>query len=324
MEGKMKIKHLLVGLAMAIIFTAAAQAETVSFGTSPQGGANNALCTALGKVVNEKTGLRIRIVPMAGTEQYAPMISKGRMDVAVASSTDIKFAHDGLVTFKGRPQPNLRAIASLYAFQVAFLVKRNSPIKRVTELKGKRIPIKFTNQKAAHRHFLAAIAAAGLTEDDFKGVPVPNVVRAAQDFVQGKLDATWFAVGAGKVKEIAAQVGGIRYLPAETSPEALARMRKFAPAAYIEIAQPRKATPGVVGPTPVITENYMLFGGKHVSDEVVAKFLDTLHTEKAKLSAAFARWKRYDPNVLALNVEGLSYHPGAIKWLKAHGMWPPK
>jgi hypothetical protein len=320
----MKMKHLFVGFVVAIVFTATVQAQTVSFGTSPQGGANNALCTALGKIVNEKYGLKIRIVPMAGTEQFAPMIDAGRMDVAVASSTDVKFAHDGLVTFKGRPQRNLRAIASLYAFQVAFLVRRDSPIKRISELKGKRVPIKFTNQKAAHRHFLAAAASAGLTEDDFKGVPVPNVIRAAQDFVQGKLDATWFAVGAGKVKEMAAQVGGIRYLPAETSPEALARMRKIAPAAYIEIAQPRKSAPGIVGPTPVITENYMLFGGKHVSDDVVAKFLDTLHTEKSRLSSAFARWKRYDPNVLAKNVEGLKWHPGAVKWLKANGMWPPK
>lgn len=320
----MKMKHLFVGIVVAIAFTATVQAQIVSFATNPQGGANNALCTALGKIVSEKTGLKIRIVPMAGAEQFAPMIDAGRMDVAVASSTDVKFAHDGLVNFKGRPQRNLRAIASLYAFQVAFLVKRDSPIKSISDLKGKRVPIKFTNQKAAHRHFLASAASAGLTEDDFKGVPVPNVIRAAQDFVQGKLDATWFAVGAGKVKEIAAQVGGIRYLPAETSPEAVARMRKIAPAAYIEIAQPRKSAPGIVGPTPVITENYMLFGGKHVPDDVVAKFLDILHTEKSKLSAAFARWKRYDPNVLAKNVEGLTWHPGAVKWLKANGMWPPK
>ena len=59
-------------------------------------------------------------------------------------------------------------------------------------------------------------------------------------------------------------------------------------------------------------------------EDVIFKFLDTLHTEKPKLSAAFAQWNRYDPNVLARDVEGLPFHEAAVKWLKSHGMWPPK
>ena len=314
----MRLPLLAIPLAAALV-AGSVSAQTVSFGTSPQGAANNALSSALGKVANEQTGLKIRIVPMGGTEQYGPPINSGRMDVAIASSTDVQFAYDGLVTFKGRPQKNLRSIASLYAFQVAFLVKRDSPIKKLSDLKGKRVPIKFSNHKAAHRHFLAAISAAGFTEDDFNGVPVAHVVTAAKDFVQGKLDVTWFAVGAGKVKEMAAQVGGIRYLPAETSPAALERMRKYAPAAYIEMAKPRKSAPGIVGVTPVITETYMLFGGKHVSKDVVHKLLDTLHTSKAKLGKAFPRWKRYDPNKLWRKA-GVPAHPEAVSWFKAKGM----
>ncbi|MBT7956977.1 MAG: TAXI family TRAP transporter solute-binding subunit [Rhodospirillaceae bacterium] len=303
----------------ALFIAGTATAQTVSFGTSPQGAANNALSSALGKVTNEQTGLKIRIVPMGGTEQYGPPINDGRMDIAIASSTDVQFAYDGSVTFKGRPQTNLRAIASLYAFQVAFLVPINSKIKTIGDLKGKRVPIKFSNHKAAHRHYLAAISAAGFTENDFDGVPVAHVVTAAKDFVQGKLDVTWFAVGAGKVKEMAAQVGGIRYLPAETSPEALKRMRKYAPAAYIEMAKPRKSAPGIVGVTPVITETYMLFGGKHVSKDVVHKLLDTLHTSKAKLGKAFPRWKRYNPNQLWRKT-GIPDHPEAVSWFKANKM----
>jgi TRAP transporter TAXI family solute receptor len=239
-EGRVSALILTAAAAVFTFSTHQALSQTASLGTSAQGTSNNALSTALGKVVNEHTGLKVRVVPMGGPEQYAPAINSGRMDMAIASSTDVQFAYDGTVTFKGRPQENLRFVASLYPFRVAFFVKKDSPIKTISDLKGKRVPIKFSNQKAAHRHYLAAIAAAGLTEDDFDGVPVPNVVSAAQDFVQGKLDASWFAVGAGKVKEVAAQVGGIRYLPAETSPEALERMRKYAPAAFIEIAQPSK------------------------------------------------------------------------------------
>lgn len=307
-----------VTLALGI---SSATAQIVSFGTSPQGGANNALGAALGKVINEFTGLKIRIVPMGGVAQFSPLINNGRMDIAIASTTDVQFAYDGSVVFKGRPQRNLRAIASLYAFQVAFLVKKDSAIKTLKDLRGLRVPIKFSNQKAAHRHFLAAISAAGFTENDFNGVPVAHVVSAAKDFVQGKLDVTWFAVGAGKVKEIAAQVGGIRYLPAETSPAALKRMRQFAPAAYIEMAQPRKSAPGIVGPTPVITETYMLFGATHVSQDIVHKLLATLHSQKAKLAAAFPRWQRYDTAKLWRKT-GIPDHPAAVSWFQSRGIKP--
>jgi len=148
---------------------------------------------------------------------------------------------------------------------------------------------------------------------------VANVVAAAKEFVQGKLDATYFAVGAGKVKEMAAQVGGIRYLPAETTPEALERMRKYAPAAYIEIAQPRKSAPGIVGPTPMITETFVLFGGKHVSKEIIHKFLDTLYSSKAVLGKAYPRWKRYSPDKMWRKTD-VPPHPEAVNWFKAKGL----
>ena len=45
---------------------------------------------------------------------------------------------------------------------------------------------------------LAGFAAYGVQESDFDGVPVPHVVRGADDFMQGKVEASTFAVGAGK------------------------------------------------------------------------------------------------------------------------------
>jgi hypothetical protein len=43
-------------------------------------------------------------------------------------------------------------------------------------------------------------------------VPVPNVVKGADDFAAGKTDFFLFALGAGKVRETDAKVGGIRVI----------------------------------------------------------------------------------------------------------------
>ena len=316
----MRFKHFVAATALATLAAVPALAQTVSFGTTQTGGTNNNMSQALSKVVSGKHGLKMRIVPMTSLEGFGPVIDAGRMEIAFSAATDISWAYNGEVTFKKKALKNLRMIAGLYKFPMALLVRKDSPIKKIGDLKGKKVPTKFNKQFSAGRHIKAAFWSAGLTEADFDGVPVPNVVRAAKDFAQGKIVATWFKVGAGKVKEMAVRVGGIRYLPAETSPEAIKRMRKYTPGATIQIMQPNPAMPGIRGPTPVITEIYHLLGGKHVSDDVVAKILDTLYTEQKKLIAVMRLWKDYDPKKMWKEVAGVPDHPGAVKWYKSKGL----
>ena len=158
-------------------------------------------------------------------------------------------------------------------------------------------------------------------------MPTPNVIRAAQDFVEAKSDATWFAIGAGKVSEVDAQVGGIRFLSVPDLPDAIARMRKVAPAAYISTLPAGRFT-GIVEPTKSVTEDYMLVAGKHVSDDVVQRFAKVLFELKDELGGMFAAWKRYDPSKLGRNLgENLSnvpFHPGAVAYYKSIGIWQAK
>jgi len=320
-------RTLCAAAAACLLMTGSAAAQTISIGTSPAGASTYALASALGKVVAEKTGLKIRLVPFGGMEQWGPMMNTGKIDFGIGAATDVSFAIDGKVTFKGHPEKNVQAVASLYSFYVGFLVRKDSPIKTVADLKGKRVPTRFSNQKAALRHYQAALALAGLTEKDLSGVPTPNVIRAAQDFVEGKTDATWFAIGAGKVSEVDAQVGGIRFLPVPDSPDAIARMRQVAPAAYISTLPAGRLT-GIVAPTKSVTEDYMLVAGKHVSNDVVMKFAKVLYESKAELGAMFPAWKRYDPKRLGRNLgENLAnvpFHPGAVAYYKSIGIWQAK
>lgn len=322
------LKRMIGAATAACLFMGgAATAQTISIGTSPAGGSTYAATAALAKVVAEKTGLKVRIVPFGGMEQWGPLMNSGKIDFGVGAATDVSFAIDGKVNFKGHPEKNVRAVASLYNFYVGFLVRKNSPIKTVAELKGKRVPTRFSNQKPALRHYEAALALAGLTEKDLDGVPTPNVIRAAQDFIEGKTDATWFAIGAGKVSEVDARVGGIRFLSVPDSPSAIARMRKIAPAAYISELAPGRFT-GIIGPTKAVTEDYMLVAGKHVPNDVVMKFAKVLYESKTELSSISPNWKRYDPRKLGKNLgENLSnvpFHPGAIAYYKSIGIWNAK
>ena len=61
------------------------------------------------------------------------------------------------------------------------------------------------------------------------GVPVhcsisPIIPAITDDFIEGKIDGGFFALGAAKVLETHKSVGGIRYLPLSDDPQAVARM----------------------------------------------------------------------------------------------------
>ena len=98
------------------------------------------------------------------------------------------------------------------------------------------------------------LANANLSYGDVQKVPVPNVVGGADELAQGKADVFLFALGSGKVSEVDAQVGGLRVLPIDPSPDALARLRKFIPVAYpVKLAarqRPRSASSNRPGSTP--------------------------------------------------------------------------
>lgn len=316
----MRILRLVTLAAASALAAPAAYAQTISVGTAQVGSLSNAVGTALGKVMNDHGGMRARVVPYGGGQQFLPLIGKKEIDVAVAGGTDALFAYKGEGDFKGNPSPSMRAIGVVFPFNIGWFVKKDSPYKSMVELKGKRVPIGFTANSAQQRSFLATLAADGLKPSDFDGVPVAHVVRAADDFMQGKTEATTFAVGAGKVAEADTKVGGIRWLSIATGPEAEKRLREHMPTAYISVVQPGPAAAGVIAPTNMLFEDYVVVTGSHVSDDDAYKIAKILYEAQDKLAGVVKAYGRYDKAKLARDPQ-VPFHPGAIKYYKEKGIW---
>jgi len=126
---------------------------------------------------------------------------------------EIEEATKGEGAYEGRKQANLRVLGVIFPLYSSIFVRKDSPIKSLAELKGKRIPYGFSAQVTLERIVDAIIATGGLARRDVVQVLVPNVNRGADDFMEGKIDGGFFALGAAKVTEVDKTVGGIRYLP---------------------------------------------------------------------------------------------------------------
>jgi hypothetical protein len=141
--------------------------------------------------------------------------------------------------------------------------------------------------------------------------------------MQGKVEATAFAAGAGKVAEVDSKVGGIRFLSIPKTEEANKAIRAMMPTAYVGTLQPSPAYAGIVGPTNFLFENYMIVVGAHVSNDTVAKVAKVLYENKKDLAAIAKPFANYDPKELATD-RGVPFHPGAIAFYKNVGIWQGK
>jgi TRAP transporter TAXI family solute receptor len=306
-----------------LLASSAAFAQQVSIGTSPQGTAGYSMGAALAKLMAEKTPYQARVQPFTGNSIALAGINQGEVDFTVANEVEIVEALKGAGAYQGRKQENVRMAAVLYPFTVAILVKKDSPMQTLADLKGKRMTWGYTAQVTLKTVVGAILANGGLGEGDIQPVLVPNVVRGADDFAGGKADAFFFALGAAKVTETDAAVGGLRALPLSDAAEALARMKKALPEGYVYEVKPRPGLAGVAVPTKTLAYDYVLVAGNHVKEEVLFRVLEAMAANKALLAASFGGFNAFNPERMAKRVEA-EYHSGAQKFFIKAGQWPPR
>ncbi len=271
----------------------------------------------------DKYGLKVRVVPYGGGQKILPSLDAKRFEMALLGASDVYFAYNGLEEFKDKPSKNIRAGGVTFAYYLTWFVRKDAPYKTIADLKGKKVAVGFSSNTSQRRSVLAQMASAGLTEADFNGVQVPHVVRGADDLAQGKVEATSFAVGAGKVAEVNAKIGGVRYISIPTGDDAKARVRKLMPMAGFKVLMPESKLLGIVEPTNVLTDDYQVVLGAHVTDEVAYKLTKMLHDDQAELAKIARPFRLYDKSAIARE-RGAPYHPGSIKFLKEKGLWPPR
>jgi TRAP transporter TAXI family solute receptor len=309
--------------AAAALIAPPAAAQTYGIGTGKQGFWTYSAGAAIAKIASDK-GLNLRIQPYGGTSAYVPAVNAKEIEFGLANELETNYAVTGKVIYEGKPQPDVRIVAILSPLYSVLFVRKDSPIKTIADLKGKKVPSDFISQRVLDVLVQGTLANGGLSYADVQKVPVPNVVGGANEFAEGKADTFMFALGAGAVAETDAKVGGVRVLPIDPSNEAMARMRKFIPVAYATKLEPRKGLVGINEPTMVYAYDYLVLASSKVPDDAVYKLTKIMHENKDALAAGFAALRGFDPKRMAKNTAPVQFHPGAIKFYQEVGQWPPK
>jgi TRAP transporter TAXI family solute receptor len=307
-------------VAVSLGFSANAAAQTVGIATSNPGSIFHNIGTAVANAASQ-AGLRATIQPATSPNQYIPFVASGGIEFGVANLQEVNYAFEGKEWFKGSVNPDLRVVGLIMPIKEAIFVKASSDIKKIADLKGKKMVDGYTAQQTILPQLDAIYATAGLSRKDMQPVQVPSVVAGADAFISGESVGFIFAHGAGKVREADAAVGGIRALPMDNTAENLAAAKKHWPVAYLVKMEPSKSAPGVLEPGYFLAYPQLVFTHAKVSDDLVYRMTKVLYESKAGMQRTFAPFEEFEPNEMVGDTTPTPYHPGAIKFYKEVGIW---
>ena len=312
-------------LATIAVFTGPAAAQVAVFATNPQGSLGYRTGIAVAKTVSAKApGITGRPQPMGGSTTYIPIVNRGEVNFGFSNGLETYYAYNGIATFDGRPQPNLRMVGLMFPLRTGIVTVADlgaESIYDLAKLRGKRVTSEYTSLSIIEIFIKGALANGKLSYADFKKVPVSGFAKGMLALGEGKTDITWISLGSGAGRKVNTQLrsrGGFVYLDMDPSPEAFERFRKHMPAARI-VRESNTKMPGIKKPTNIVEIDYVLFTHKDMDPEIVYKVTKALATNKAHLAKSMGAFNRLKPEAFALP-EVAPYHPGALKAIKELGL----
>jgi len=307
-------------LGASALIAGAAGAKTLVMATDRAGTLYNATGAGIAKVLSEHSKHRVVVRAFGGPDSYMQALNKGEYDFTAISSNSAWFNYHGKTRSK-KAARNLRILRSgTGALRLGFVVYDDSDIKRIGDLKGRKVTSDFGGHAAIKPIVTAALSIGGLTWKDVRPVPVTGALDAPRALGAGRVEASWASLGMPVVREIHAKKK-VRYLSVPNTPKNLATLRRMVFPGIRLTTVPALKHLGLPAPTTLITSDSYLVTHKDADPAVLREVLETLWKNTGPLSKAHFSLKGFTNKAAATDLPVLPYHPVAIQFYRAKGIW---
>jgi TRAP transporter TAXI family solute receptor len=298
---------------------AAAQQKFVTIGTGGVTGVYYAVGGAVCRLMNKsraETGLRCSVESTGGSVFNANAIKTGELDFGLAQS-DIQFgAAKGEGQFKGKADPDLRAVFSVHPEPFTVLARKDAGVTSFADFKGKRFNIGNPGSGTLSS-MEELLRQMGWTKNDFSLAAELKADEQGTALCDNKIDGFFYGVGhpSAAIQDPTIACGA-KLIPL-TGPavETLLKEHPY----YAKATIPG----GMYANNPNPTETYGVLAtvitSAKVADTTVYALVKAVFDnfdEFKKLHPAFAH---LEPKDMIKNGLSAPLHPGAIKFYKEKG-----
>lgn len=306
--GVLGLATLACGCRSPVLASRKSTPPTLRLVTSNPGSSSYRLGSALVRgFASSGANVQLKLVESAGSIQNVQMIESGDADVGFA------YADAAYAAFSGqpgdRPFHHLRGIAVLQSSQIHLIVGKDSPIRTLADLRGRRVGVGVPNSGSA------LTAGLVLKAFDLDPTTVQFDWTPAKDAVEhigpGGLDAMLVVATDIYDPITVATQAGARLLPIEGGP--IDRLRRDAPFVH-RSAIPKNTYPGQTSSVHTIAIDNVLICRNDLDEDVVyqltkqffAALSSFVSSENALRSIDFSR----------LDATPLPLHEGAARYYR--------
>jgi TRAP transporter TAXI family solute receptor len=247
-------------------------------------------------------------------------MDKGEITAGLNSSLDSGLAYNAKPPY-AQPTKKVRSIARVWILPYSYMVKEDSGIKSVADLKGKKVVVKLKTNVSLAQANTVILSTAGLTPNDVNAVESGGVVAGINMVVEGRADAATVALTMPAMRKAHATVpGGLRVLT--LGPKATDEfMDRGMDGLYTMNVEPSQRLPFVRQPTKIAAFDTYLNVGTTVDDKTAYGMAKAMHENWAQLQKDYAPLRGTALKALVPANNPIPYHPGAMKYWKEVGLW---
>jgi uncharacterized protein len=294
--------------------------KRISVATGGMGGVYFVIGGGIASMLTKYAGVEAAAEVTAASVDNCKLIAAKKSDLGLIMGDTGYDAFKGLGNFKGKPLP-LRTVCVLYPNLMHVVTVEGKGVKKVADLKGKRVstgaPGSGTEVKA-----LRVLEAAGINhEKDIKKDRL-GASESAGAMKDGKIDAYFWdgGVPTSSVLDLAASPGVKMVLISHE--ELIPKMvEKYGPVYYKSVI-PKKVYTGIEYDTHVAAVGNLLMCSKDMDDKLAYDVAKTVFEHLKELVAIHKEAMNINLNDGAGN-KAVPYHPGAAKYFKEKGFTVP-
>ncbi|NLJ80954.1 MAG: TAXI family TRAP transporter solute-binding subunit [Firmicutes bacterium] len=242
------------------------------------------------------------------------LVSEGRQDFAYVQDFSLQDAKNGTAPFE-KPADNLRLLYSFMKGYSQYVVPASSDMYYVEDLAGKKVNM-VTRQFSTCQANEIVLKAAGIYDDVHK--VYLDYGDGAEEFVDGQLDALLYPVIAPNASiENAGRSVPIRLL--QFRDELIAKIREEYPP-FIEATLEGGIYSGIDEPIQTLVSRHVAFTNAEMDEDVVYHLVKTVFENKERLEQTHVALKQMTLEEMAAPIEGLEFHPGALRYFREKGL----